>query len=125
MLVCVLEMDPGSKYSYSFGLDRGGGGGGTKSQKVSLRSSSGAFCPCALRPYLMNCEMKPALCGPLYFPQHQLQHVVLSTVTSWSGDQVAHGNGDKHQITPVANKNCLCSSHFVAQAMLLRKKGTF
>lgn len=46
-------------------------------------------------------------------------------VTTCSGDPVAHRIGDKHQIAPVSDKNCLCFSHFVARAMVLRKRAPF
>lgn len=42
-----------------------------------------------------------------------------------TGDQVAHRNGDKHQIAPVGDKNCLCFSHFVAEAFVPEKRAPF
>lgn len=38
---------------------------------------------------------------------------------------MAHTNYDKHQIAVISDKNYLCFSHFVAQAMVLIKRTPF
>lgn len=84
-------------------------------------------CFLSLQPaYLMDYKMQLAFCGPLqHFLLEKRKHFVLQKVTSCSGDPVAHRNGDKHQITPVTDKNCLCLSHFTALATVLSNRTPF